>query len=266
MKTSKLILALIPFLILGCKSKQQLFSTQAPKHEAKVLIEKALQAEPKFSTANVSKMNMAVTVSDHTYNTAVSCRIKTDSAVFISIMPVFGYEVFRVQATPDSIKLFDKMNKKMYALDYGFFNTKYGVNVDFNSLQALISNRFFKLGTKDISAKECLANDSVKTFDQIIYENGDIRQTVQLNDSSRIVKINLTSAKLGSEMWADYANFATFDSISFPQEISLKASKGKTKFNCDFSITKLAFNQKVNLTPLDESRYERDDISRLLKK
>ncbi|MBV5343348.1 DUF4292 domain-containing protein, partial [bacterium] len=79
--------------------------------------------------ANVSKMSVAVEVGGRKFNTSASCKIRTDSAIHISIQPFLGFEMFKVEINKDSLLVFDKVNKKLYPVPFAYFKTKFGLTV-----------------------------------------------------------------------------------------------------------------------------------------
>ncbi len=91
-------------------------------------------------------MSLALDLLDRKVNVSASCKFYKDSAMHISIQPFMGIEMFKAELNPDSIIVFDKMNRRYYVINYNYFTERFGVDIDFNSLQALISNQFFCVG------------------------------------------------------------------------------------------------------------------------
>lgn len=256
----------MPLLLFSCKSKQLLTEQKVSKSPIGQLVEKVKTAEPSFTTANVSKMSLAIAMNERKFNVSATCRICRDSLIHISILPLLGIEAFKVEVDVDSIKVFDKFNGKLYAVDFGLFNRRFGVNVDFYSLQALISNRFFKVGTPSVNADNCKISESAETTNVILYEKQPLKQTITTNAADRIISNEIATNKAGSKMTASYESFSPFDNIIFPQKIGIETINGKNHLNCDFGISKVVFNQKINFSFLDPGKYERADINSLLKK
>ncbi|MBP8023650.1 MAG: hypothetical protein KAY69_03640, partial [Paludibacter sp.] len=75
----------------ACKTKQQVVTKQKSERKpVELLVEKLKQAEPQFSSANVSKMNVNLDLSGRSMSVSASCRLIKDSALHISIMPALG--------------------------------------------------------------------------------------------------------------------------------------------------------------------------------
>ncbi len=266
MKKRIIILMLLPVLFFGCKTKQQVAERAVEKSPVGVLVDKLVAASPDFSTANVSKMSLAIKLNDYNFNVSATCRISRDSLIHVSILPVLGIEAFKVEMDPDTIRVYDKFNKKLYVVDFASLNSRFGVNVDFYSLQDLISNRFFKVGSRSLTAENCKLANSGDQVNVIDYVKAPMKQRITSNASNRIVKNEISSVSSDYTFVAAYNDFAAFDNINFPQKINILVTNGKRTFTCDFSVSKATFNQKLNFSTLNPERYERADINNLLKK
>lgn len=67
-------------------------------------------------------------------------RMRRDSAIWVSISPALGIEVFRILITPDSLKLISKVpdNKYYYAGRFDVLSQMLGTEIDFDMLQNLL--------------------------------------------------------------------------------------------------------------------------------
>lgn len=65
-------------------------------------------------------------------------RMKRDSAIWVSISPALGVEAVRLLMTVDSIRVIERLEKKRYARNYGYFRSYTSLPVDFFTMQQLI--------------------------------------------------------------------------------------------------------------------------------
>lgn len=63
-------------------------------------------------------------------------RITKDSIMWISARKM-GFEIGRLMLTEDSVWLLDRINNQYFAGDYLFFQNQFGIDVDYNLVQAL---------------------------------------------------------------------------------------------------------------------------------
>lgn len=266
-KTKILLFVALVVLFTACKSKQSVMSQAATgKTKNTELIQKVRLNEPQFNTANVSKMSLYLNLDGRTFNVSASCKIRTDSAMHISIQPALGIEMFKLEITPDSILAFDKINKRLYATDFKLFETKFGLTVNYSDLQSLISNRLFTVGSAEFREEKCTIEALDNLLSKIIFRNEKITQTSEINSQLRIQQTELKSNTSDYVMAVDYSEFSPIDGIVFPQKIKLKALSKKHAMNCDFSISRVVFNNKIVFSSIDPARYDRADINQLMKK
>ena len=68
------------------------------------------------------QLNMEWNASRYSMNGSI--RVWRNEMVAISVQPMLGIEMVRVEATPDSIWVFDKMNRSYIAMEYGELREK----------------------------------------------------------------------------------------------------------------------------------------------
>lgn len=221
--------------------------------------------QPQFRTANVSKLSMEIMINDRTVNVSGSARIRKDSAMYVSFQ-VFGLEVFKAEMTPDSMRVFDKMGRKYYVVDYGYFNRQFGVDADFYSLQSLFTAQFFCIGQRVPSTDKCTVTTAADGKKEIAYHTTDMEQITSLSDKNMISSVLLKSPSKNYSLQTTYSDYAVLNNINFPKEIALTAANARTKASCNFSILKAEFNTDIKFQPMATEKYTRGDINQMLKK
>jgi hypothetical protein len=188
-----------------------------------------------------------------------------DSMMHISIMPVFGIEMFKVEITKDKIYVFDKLNKKYYETDFNFLERKIGIKLNYNNLESLISNQFFIVG-QEITPVSKLKLDTSKGIQTIDYTGGNVTESISINSLFGIENVNIFSVNTKYNLTTTYSDFALFDNINFPQKISIQASNNKNNLDCDFKINKAIFNTPLDLQSMDKHRFVKAEINQLMNK
>ena len=174
--------------------------------------------------------------------------------------------MFKAELSPDSMRVFDKMNHRYYVADYGFLSKRFGVNVDFYSFQALLSSQLFCIGKKAVIADNCQLTELPTGQHKIEFANGNILQTTEISPVNLVQQVVLKVKDTDYQLQTDYSDYTIVSGISFPQKISLQASNKKTKATCEFSILRVEFNTDIKLSMTNPDRYTRSDIEQLLKK
>ena len=226
------------------------------------VIELVQKAQPQFKTANVSKMSMELEMGERKVNVSATCKIKMDSVLYLSIQPFLGIEMFKAEFTTDSIRVFDKMNRRYYAADYSYFRKHFGVDVDYYSLQSLLSARLFCVGNKEIKADSC----KLSAPNRIDFSTGNMIQTTDINEKYLIQQILMKSVNGNYQMQTIYSDYSQQNNVNFPQKIELQIGSQHTKATCNFSILRVEFDTDLKFIPTNPDRFTRADLDQLLKK
>ncbi len=254
-------------LFSACKSTSKITTVEIPVvSELNERIKQIQFSQPQFSTANVSKMAMAINLNDRDLNVSATIKMRKDSALDISIQPFMGIEMFKVELSPDSMRVFDKMNKRYYVLDYKYFKTRFGIDVDFYSLQSMISGQLFCIGKKELVIDSLTLSAHENGKYSIGYQNENILQNSHILSNNTIEQVVLKDKDNKYQMQTNYENFAMVNTVNFPQKISMHITNQKSKVSCDFSVQKVEFNSKVIFSPSSQRIYTRSNIDLLLKK
>ena len=252
--------------MISCKTTGKIAKKGATTDTIETLIKNVQLAEPAFKTANVSKISLAITYNTRKYNVSASCKIIKDSALFVSIQPMLGIELFKAEITPDSILLFDKMNRRLYALDYKYIYQKTGINTNFLNIQSIISNQLFCMGEIKIPTTKCTLKKDSNGKSNIYFNTEKLNQTTQIADNNTIEKVLISGAGSKYLATAQYSEYQINDSINFPMLINISMNSLRNNINCDFNIKKVTFNSNFTLSKSDISNYSRANIEQLLKK
>jgi len=268
MKKNIFLFSMLAVLLLtACKTTRSVAKVElASANSFEQVIALVERAEPQFNTANVSKMSLALNLNERKINVSATCKIRKDSAIHLSIQPFMGIELFKAELLPDSMWVFDKMNRRYYVVDYAFFKDRFGVEIDYYSLQALISNQFFCVGKKDVSSKGSSFSILTDGRKKINFETARMQQSTEVSAVNVIQSVLLKAKDNNYQLQTNYAEFSVMDGVNFPQKIALHATNEKTEASCDFSILKVSFNKDIKFSNTNPDRYTRGDINQLLNK
>jgi len=264
----QLYIILITILIFSsCKTTRTLSkSVSTSKNPVAQVVEQVLMSQPKFNTANVSKMSLELTLGERRVNVSAICKIKKDSVIYFSILPFMGIELYRAELTPLSLRLFDKTNRSYYETDYAFLSKYLGVGIDFYSLQALLFNQFFCVGGKELSSDSCTLTQLPANRKRIDYQSATIEQNTEISATNTIQQVVLKDKNNPFQLTTDYSDFTSVNGINFPQKITMKALGQKSQASFDFSISRVEFNSDINFQPTNTDHYSLSDINQLIKK
>lgn len=127
---NKLFALLCVLLVLaGCRSKQAVAPT--PMEEAKPVIA--------WHTCLIENAEATVYMGQSSYRSSVTMSTTIDSLIILSVTPMLGIELFRLEATPERIVVVDKMQRRYLSCTYEEANRYITPAVTYADLQMMAS-------------------------------------------------------------------------------------------------------------------------------
>lgn len=279
MKILKFIIIIVATVTLSAchttkKVTEKPISAINTKTEVKVaytsnVVKELQDNQPTFKTANISKMSIDIRFKERDYHVAGACQMVGDSAIHFSIMPALGFELFKLELTPDNVIVIDKFNRRYYQQSYDFFKTSFGVDLSYNDIQSLISNQLFLLGKSSYTSDDFRWKENNPSLYTLTSSSGNVLQEVVV-DSSQLKNVVQTIFKTingNNKFSTSYSNLQKTGEVTFPMQLQMYAEQGgikKASFN--FDIEKITFNEPLKLKPTNLSKYTQGDINGLFKK
>lgn len=265
---------IVSIVLLGvmtaCKHTQQVAQNDqrllSSKSSLKKVIEVLQAHQPAFQSAIVKDLTMEVKLNSRKVNVKADVRMVTDSAIHLSIKPFMGIELFKMELTPETVIIVDRTSRRFYETSYAFFLRRFGVDIDFDAIQALISNRMFVLGYKAFKANDFEPINDCDTCHQFQISTTRALQTYKYNSQGRLKVVTIASPQKAYEMLTTYTNFSTFDKEIFPSKIEIEATEQKSSMKIVFLMNQIKFNEPLSLRATSTERYRRGRIDDFLKK
>ena len=133
MRLSKYILALaLALALVGCGTKKKVVESQESRVEE-------TPAVPAWHTCLVQNARAVVTTEDEKLSANVTMQTVRDSMLVISVMPMLGMEMVRVEATPFEVIAIDKLHGRYARATYAEMNKKVRPSLNWDVLQQLCS-------------------------------------------------------------------------------------------------------------------------------
>ena len=167
-------------IISGCASKKKIAQAQVEtvKEELK---------KPTWHTTLVPGAEATITADKQSIRATCQMQVVRDSMLVISVMPMFGIETHRLEATPDSLFVIDKLGRQYGAVDFATINQYITPKISWNDLQEMASGEKVTSETEtyrwSYSAKGHTATLSLRY------------NTIQSNVPMRVVHLNTTRYK-----------------------------------------------------------------------
>lgn len=195
MNRALLLLPLVLF-ILSCKTTSVITKAEpAPVPPVKIDVSAAVidsirhhQLQFEYLTGR-AKVHVK-TEKDET-DFSASIRMRRDSAIWVSISPALGVEAVRLLMTTDSIRVIERLSKKRYSKDYGFFQTYTSLPIDFFTMQEIILGQpLFLKNHYEVAGNDSLVMLTVKQpgrSDSLVINRHYLTVFQQLTDSSSMM-------------------------------------------------------------------------------
>lgn len=132
-----LTISAIMLIFLAACSSQKRVSRKDLKGGITELINRVDENEVDFDTFS-AKANFSIKSEKRNKSFKANIRIKNDSAIWISITPLFGIEVARVMITQDTVKVINRINKEYFIGDYTYINKRFNVELEFETIQSIL--------------------------------------------------------------------------------------------------------------------------------
>ncbi len=265
-----LILAAV-CLLNGCKSTK-IGGDSTSKVNTKALkefVSSMQQQELKFKTLS-ARLNADLDMGDKQLSSRVEMKLVRDSALQLSIQPFLGIEVFRIELTPDSVKVMDRMNKRYVIEGYSAMKNQMKIDFNFYNLQALFINHLFLPGEQEV--------DGIH-YDQFHLEREGVLTRLHTRDRMKMrycfeadSEEKLLSTTI-TEATGRYSLSWKYDEFEFMQENQLFphlmrvsfCEEGIRKGGMAFSYSRIQLNKKIKMDFNISSKYKRITLSDIMK-
>ena len=150
-KYTVILTGLALILLSSCSSTKEVVKERSKKtkpdnRKTAFIVRKVLENQVEPNTISF-KASTAVKSGSKSNSFKATYRIKTDSIVWISITKV-GYEAARIYATPDTLMIINRIEKKYFTGNYKYIEEKYHIHLSFYDLQAILLGNSISLKEK----------------------------------------------------------------------------------------------------------------------
>ncbi|MDD4609483.1 MAG: DUF4292 domain-containing protein [Bacteroidaceae bacterium] len=199
-----------------------------------------------------AKMKIAVQIGDKDFSGRGTFKIIKNKQIQFSFAPILGIELARLELTPDSLLLVDRIHKRYVNDSFVTLSDLLRTKVDFYQLQALLLNTIYvpttSLRPRDLQ-KQVSSTDSLLLLS---YADSNYRFYVD-NLAFSLKKVAIQSNGSAALLWK-YADIQGKRNERVSTEMSISILHEKRPFFCQLSFSRLNFKQReYNSTHLSSS-------------
>jgi hypothetical protein len=184
--------------------------------------------------------------------------MRRDEVIRIQLTPLGLMEVGRLEFTPETVLIIDRVHKQYVKVAYGEVSFLKNNGIDFNSLQAFFWNQLFVPGSNEIGDKEI--NQFSVSGNNLSVTSGKMKYLWTADPATAQIKSARATYDSGGKQssldWK-YDVFKNFQSGSFPTNHTVKidSSSGKV-INVTISMGNLKTDSKWDAITEVSSKYK----------
>ncbi|WP_372641409.1 DUF4292 domain-containing protein [Ancylomarina sp.] len=270
---------LLVFLQFSCKSTFELGRKRAHGISDNKLYNQIQDSSLFYNTLWIKRFSAHYESKGKTQNLRGSIKILRDSIIMVKINAPTGIiEVARLYITPDSVKMIDRLKKEYIASDFTFLSDKLNMDVDFYTLQSILTNGIFQLNDLHEKRRPFIRNFKGKVIDDkyvfISDKASKVERKLRKDKYEKLYKFNYQRFEIdplmmkitnvlvrlfGEErdMILKYRDFVNLEGQKFPSELVFKVKDSTQSLSCKLKYNKLVLNQDLKFPFKVSSKYKR---------
>jgi len=217
------------FLYSACKTSQ--VATTVPTTIMKTdeaLFSSVVSHSLRFKTLS-ARLKLGFESPDKSMSSGATLKMFCDDRLQLSVRPLPGMEIIRLEVTTDSVRLIDRINKRFLNDSQAKIKGESPIDFNFYNLQALLTNRIFISGNRDVYPSD-FKLFNVSSTDNIakmrISDAGGLLYTFEADGSERLLKTAI-SGDNKALIWT-YNKFLTIDKQLLPTDMKIEFLSGSS--------------------------------------
>ena len=254
----------------GCKSSKKVGTVTGGAAKAQQVFFQAMEEQALQYQTLTARLGVEINLPNFQVNsTRVDLKMIKDSAFQLSVQPLLGIELFRIEVSRDSIKVLDRMNKRYLAENYEALRSQTPIAFNFYNLQALFTNRLFLPGEQAVSESQYSRfrlDQSGSTALIQVKDPMGLRYTFEADGEEKLLATEITDAKGQYRLRWGYSDFRVVEKQIFPQLMTVEAFKeGNAEGNIQWGFTRMRLDEPVKLDFVIPAKYTRITFEQLVR-
>lgn len=255
----------------GCKSaKVPGGKEKVNTKELKEFVASMQEQEPAFRTFS-ARLSVDLQTGDKTMGSRVELKLVKDSALQLSVQPFLGIEVFRMELTPDSVKVMDRMNKRYVAEGYTALKEEWPIDFNFYNLQALFVHQLFLPGEQEVEGVhyDQFRLDREGAITRLhARDRMDLRYCFEANSSEQLLSTLITEGNGRYSLLWKYLSLEAQPSVAWLFPLQMQVSfrdEGIRKGGMDIRFSRLQWDKPLNMDFSVPAKYKRITFADIIK-
>ena len=134
---NKLWIIVLTLFLFACGSNKNVVTSSLENRSSKSIVKKVNQNHLDYNWFT-TKLNGKIETNGADTPFSANLRIRKDSVIWLSVSALLGIEVARIQITPDSFKLMNRINKTYWIGDFEDVESAYGIPANYEQLEGVL--------------------------------------------------------------------------------------------------------------------------------
>lgn len=259
---------MLVMILAGCRSFKTVVDEEKPDiEESNMLLMSMLeQRTHRFHTMKVKRAEVDFFMNGVRERIKGNVAIYRDSLIVVSVIPALGYELMRILCTKDSVIVINRYEKNYYASSLEYYRRKYKIPIDFNDLQALLSNEVFyykddlvdRVYEKQLSTRE---NNNLFVVDAFREGRRITNQGIEIDsEGRRLENVFITDYDARMKLLLDYEEFTVTGELLFPRRLKIDLIESNNTIMIDIHYGQVIFNDSINIEFSVPEHYTRGNL------
>jgi hypothetical protein len=195
--------------------------------------------------------------------------MKKGEVIQLSVAPLLGIEVARLEISPERILAVDRLHKQYVEVSFEDLNRMANLNLSFNVLQSLFMNEIFLPGKETVEVYDL---HRFRMTSEGNYALWKVKDTKKLAYSFRTTAdkgwLENTSVALSGTPYAlnwTYGEFCKLGAAYFPQHILAELMGSGKTYSLDMKLSRMSVGEDWETRTSLSSKYKKIELATLLK-
>ena len=229
-------------LLAACKSKTAATASNAEILKSEeVFFSSVLDHTFRFNTLS-ARLKLDIQLPEKNVSAKAHLKMIHNDRISLSIQPLVGVEMFRVELTKDSVKLLDRSNRCFMTESYEEMQGETKIAFNFYNLQSLFTNNIFLPG-ENILSEQHFRRFQITTHRRTAYlktiDDAEWLYTFLADSNEKLLSATISDPDETSLLTWDYSNFKQVAKQRFPYQMKV----GLRSDNTTSRVVKLAFSK-----------------------
>ena len=197
-------------------------------------------------------------------------RIKKGEVIQVSIAPLLGIEVARVELTPDGVLVVDRINKRYVKSSFRDIGALANVGLDFHALQSLFLNELFLPGKGELTLRDFSVFDVRMDTDGVVLsvKKKNKRLATQFRTQAPEALLKETCLGLSGTSYGmnwEYDDFNKLGQKMFPALMNVTVNGGEQPVKAMFRLSRLSTDSDWKTRTEVSKKYKKVEWEEILK-